>query len=103
MNDEQLMEHMLDVLHAYYQQNSFQMRDIGKIRDVLERKTGARIRLDQLTQCGMQLSERGYIRIKESHGKNPIQGWDETIILQNGITHIHKRTQNKKTQDEEKE
>jgi len=48
INDEQLMEHMLNVFNEFYQQNSVQMRHIGKIRDVLERRTNEHIRLNLL-------------------------------------------------------
>ena len=65
MNDEQLMEYMLVVLHEFYQQNSVQMRHIGKIRDVLERRTNEHIRLEEITRCGQQLATRGFIRIEE--------------------------------------
>ena len=91
MDDEQLMEHMLDVLHEFYQQNSVQMRYIGKIRDVLERRTNESIRLDQITGCGIQLSTKGLIKIKGDQGKDPLQGWTNAIILQNGINHILRR------------
>jgi hypothetical protein len=91
MDDEQLMEFMLDVLHAFYQQNSVQMRPIGKIRDVLERETNERIGLDQITKCGIELATRGFIRIEGHQGKQPITGWVDAIILQNGINYIQSR------------
>jgi len=95
MDDEQLIEDMLDVLHEFYQQNSVQMTFIGKIRDVLERRTGEYIRLDQITKCGMELAAKGFIRIEEHQGKHPVTGWVEAIILQNGITHIQSRNKTK--------
>jgi len=91
MDDEQLMEYMLEVLHKFYQQNSVQMRQIGKIRDVLERKTNEHIGLDQITRCGKELATRGFIRTEGHQGKQPITGWVEAIILQNGIRHIESR------------
>jgi hypothetical protein len=95
MNDEQLMEHMLDVLHVFYQQNLVQMRHIGKIRDALERRTNENIRLDQITSCGIQLATRGFIRIEGHRGKHPLPGWVDAIILQNGISHIQSRNRTK--------
>jgi hypothetical protein len=95
MDDEQLMEYMLDVLHEFYQQNSVQMRPIGRIRDVLERRTSEHIRLDQITKCGIELATKGFIRIEEHQGKHPITGWAQGIILQNGITHIQSRNRAK--------
>jgi hypothetical protein len=95
MNDEQLMEHMLDVLHEFYQQNSVQMRHIRKIRDVLERRTNESISLDQITRCGIQLSTSGFIRIEGHPGKHPLQEWENAIMLQNGINHILKRNEAK--------
>jgi len=97
MDDEQLMEFMLDVLHAFYQQNSAQMRPIGKIRDVLERRTNEHLRLDQITKCGIELSTKGYIRIEGHQGKQPITGWADAIILQNGINYIQSRKRVKVT------
>ena len=95
MNDEHLMEHMLDVLHELYQQNSAQMRPIGKIRDVLERRTSEHIRLEQITGCGLQLAKKVFIRIKEHQGEPPLPGWGDAIILQNGINHIQRRNRAK--------
>jgi hypothetical protein len=92
MNDEQLMEHMLDVLREFYQQNSVQMRHIGEIRDALERRTNENIRLDQITRCGIQLTGRGFIRIEAYRGQHPLPGWVDAIILQDGISHIQSRT-----------
>jgi hypothetical protein len=91
MNDEQLMEFILDVLNAFYQQNSVHMRPIGKIRDVLERKTNEHLRLDQITKCGIELAKKGFIRIEGHQGKQPITGWVDAIILQNGINYIQSR------------
>jgi hypothetical protein len=95
MDDEQLMEYMLEVLHELYQQNSIQMRPIGKIRDVLERKTNEHIGLDLITRCGAELATRGFIRTEGHQGKQPITGWVEAIILQNGITYIQSRNRAK--------
>ena len=92
MNDEQLMEYILDVLHEFYQQNSAQMRPIGKIRDVLERRTNEHIRLEQITRCGMQLAMKGFIRIEKHQGEPSRPGWGDAIILQNGISHIQSRS-----------
>jgi len=92
MNDNQLMEHMLDVLHEFYQQNLVQMKHIRKIRDVLERRTNENIGLDQITRCGIQLAERGFIRIEAYRGQHPLPGWVNAIILQDGISHIQSRT-----------
>ena len=91
MDDEELMEHLLDILHVFYQQNSIQTTPIGKIRDVLERRTSQHLRLDQILRCGKELSIRGFIRVEGNQGKHPITGWTEAIILQNGIVHIHGR------------
>jgi hypothetical protein len=95
MDDEQLMEHILDILHEFYQQNSAQMRQIGKIRDVLERRANEHIRLDQIIKCGIELATRGFIRIEEQPGKHPLSGWVDAIILQNGINHIESRNRAK--------
>lgn len=91
MDDEELMEYLLDVLHEFYQHDSSQMKPIGKIRDVLERKTNEQLRLDQITRCGMELAARGFIRVEGKQGKQPITNWVDAIILQNGIAHIHGR------------
>ena len=97
MNDEQLMEHMLDVLHVFYQQNSVQMRHIGEIRNALERRVSERITLDQITRCGIQLATRGFIRIEAHRGTHPLLGWVDAIILQKGISHIQSRNRAKVT------
>lgn len=91
MNDDQLIEHMLDVLYDFYQQNSVQMRHIGEIRDALQQRIHENISIDQITRCGIQLARRGFISILAHRGKQPLPGWVDAIILQEGISHIQSR------------
>ena len=85
------MDYLLEILFDFYQQNSVQIRPIGKIRDVLERRTNQHIRLQQITKCGIQLASKGFIRVEGHQGKQAISGWENAIILQNGLNYVRKK------------
>ncbi|MCJ7572591.1 MAG: hypothetical protein MUO82_12090 [Candidatus Thermoplasmatota archaeon] len=85
------MEHMLDVLYDFYMQDSVTRIHIGQIRDTLQQRTNANVERTQVTRCGITLAKRGFIRIESNKGKNPLPGWVDAIILQEGISHIKSR------------
>lgn len=91
MNDEQLMEHMMDVLYDSYQKNPVTRIHIGQIRDALQQRTNDNIELAQVTRCGITLAGRSFIRIEPHRGKHTLPGWVDAIILQEGISHIESR------------
>ena len=91
MNDDQIMEHMLDGLFGFYQQDPVTRIHVGQIRDALQQRTNENIEITQVTRCGIVLAERGFIRIESHRGKHPLPGWADAIILRDGIGHIESR------------